>query len=458
MPYQEPAFRRIVSPTSFLHAEAEPNSSMVRDVSFLIPAVCLLILFASLCTAQWRHLAKHEASAFSTYYDAASEIKERRSPYGILNAYPYIYPPLYAWACQPLTDLTFVTAERIMLLFDSVVMLASFVFCARAMLRLLGLRASATKTAWAAFFAAIILIGPVFREMHTEQVNGLILLGFVLSLYWLDQRPILAGLALALAISIKYLPLVVLPYLLLRRRWNAFISALLGWAFFTMLPATTLGWSVNLRYLSTAYGGLARAVGATPATDAARVHPLSDVLNISVTSSLARLASDMNWPHRSAALIAGVILGLWIASMLLMYRQLRLPVLNWPARSLQQAQPYQTLLAIEWGAMIVLVIAFSPNGELMLSALPVTMMAALLAAKEGTGTRLRALCIAVLFTFALLMPIANIGHANSTRWNAGALSCWILLAGYLFSTSIVMESSSSLHQNGNRYESAADRR
>jgi hypothetical protein len=429
--------QRLLRPT-------EPTAGLPgfsRALSWVTPAACLLVLFASLCAADWRHLAGHDASAFQTYYQAAGEIREGRTPYGSLHAYPYIYPPLYAWACQPLTHLGFLSAERVMLIFDCAVLLASFLFGARAVVRHLGLRNSAAGIMWTALFASVMLIGPIFRELRSEQANGLILLGFVLAFYWLDDHPISAGLSLALAISIKYIPLVAIPYLLLRRRWSTVCAALLGWVAFAALPAATLGWSANLRYLATAYRGLARAAGAAPAADVAHVHSLSDALNISVTSSLARLAEDLRWTPMTAFVLVMMILALWSGAILLMYRWRKMPILTWPAKRFQQGPPYQKFLAIEWGALIILAIAFSPNAELMLAAMPLTLVAAVLALWESGRIRWRAFLLAVFSGVGLLFPIAAIGHAGSACWNAAGVSCWILLISYLFLTSLVIDSS-----------------
>jgi hypothetical protein len=429
--------------TQISHLSLPMNGSrgFIGRLNWVVPAVALLGVFAGLSGAQWHHLASHDASAWSTYYDAALEIHQGRSPYGAIHAYPYIYPPLYAWACQPLTHLGFLAAERVMLLVDTVVLLASFVFGARAILKHLGMPVSTEGTAWTALVTVLILIGPMIRELRTEQVNGLILLGFVLAFYWLDEHPLFAGVSLALAISIKYIPLIAIPYLLLRRRWSAVGAALLGWLFFVTLPAMTLGWSANLSYLGTAYHGLACALGAAPAVGAAHVHALTDVLNISVTSSLARLALDLRWTRATAAILALIILGAWSGVMLLMYRRRNMPILIWPKKLLQQVPPFQKFLAIEWGALIILAIAFSPNGELMLAALPLALVAALLAMGDSKRIRWRAFLVALLTGVGLLLPIAAIGHANSRYWDTAGVSCWVLLLSYLFSTSVVINSS-----------------
>src|SRR5258705_8385049 len=93
------------------------------------------------------------------------------------------------------------------------------------------------------------------------QTNGLMLLMLALALRWLDRKPWLAGLALGFAVNIKYLPLVLLPWLLIRRRWLAAGSFVLGCIFFAILPAVQSGWNNNLNHLSTAFRGPGHPLG-----------------------------------------------------------------------------------------------------------------------------------------------------------------------------------------------------
>lgn len=54
---------------------------------------------------------------------------------------------------------------------------------------------------------------------------------------------------LALAINVKVLPIVLLPYLIYRSRWREAGLTVLGLGFFLILPALFLGWDFNLQLL-----------------------------------------------------------------------------------------------------------------------------------------------------------------------------------------------------------------
>jgi uncharacterized membrane protein len=69
--------------------------------------------------------------------------------------------------------------------------------------------------------ATLMVATRLRSEFQMWQTNVPMMLLMLAALHWLDPRPRLAGLSLGMAVSIKYLPLLFLPYLLLRRRFAA---------------------------------------------------------------------------------------------------------------------------------------------------------------------------------------------------------------------------------------------
>jgi len=184
------------------------------------------------------------------------------------------------------------------------------------------------------------------------------LLLFTLALSWSDRRPILAGAALGLAFNIKYMPITLLPYLLLRRRWRmagAFVASI---AFFALIPALSMGWTANLGALATAYGGVAKLLS-LPIHRITLAHlvPMDDIRSISLPSGIARLTG---WPDGSA-LAASATLGLlFMALAAHAYERAGLPILRWPAATKQASTPLSTLFAVEYVTIILLTLIFSP--------------------------------------------------------------------------------------------------
>ena len=82
--------------------------------------------------------------------------------------------------------------------------------------RRFGAPADAWKTAAVALLAVLLVADKLKGELEMRQMNLLMLFLFTAALRLLDRRPGLAGAVLGLAFNIKYLPIVFLPYLLLR--------------------------------------------------------------------------------------------------------------------------------------------------------------------------------------------------------------------------------------------------
>src|SRR5262249_45632833 len=127
-----------------------------------------------------------------------------------------------------------------------------------------------------------------------------------------DRRPVWAGAALGFAVNIKYLPVITLPYLLLRRRWVSAGAMALSCVAFALMPAIATGWHRDLRYLSIAFAGLFRMLGAARAgRETAIVGDIKANFSLSVTSAIARFAhhwhADMYMPAAVAAIFALVV-------------------------------------------------------------------------------------------------------------------------------------------------------
>jgi hypothetical protein len=277
------------------------------------------------------------------------------------------------------------------------------------------------------------VVVPIHNEMRGMETNSIVLLSFVLALCWLDRHPILSGLALAVAISIKYLPVIAIPYLLLRRRWLAAVATV-GWSIIlALLPAVSLGWSTNLGYLHYSTGGLVHLAGMKSTTAVAKVQGTDVATSISITSSLSRGVGRLGWPNVMAPALVATVIIIWVAVILLGYRRRRLPILHWPNARAQRTAPFDALLAIEWAGVVTFALAFSPNTQnrnLVLAVVPVT-LAAVLAwfPIPGHSRRWIGFSIGVIL-LGLILPVASMGKPFTVFWLHGAWPCWCLLVPY----------------------------
>jgi hypothetical protein len=392
-----------------------------------------LLLFAVLFTQGFHKVEKEKVSAFRAYYAAAAAMREGRNPYDLhKGAYPYVYPPLYAFLCQPLARLSRSDAARVMLAINGALLLASLLAGSRTVLSRLGHPPNAANVLWLALIASLIAVCPIFKELLSFQADFLILASFVLAIVWLDKHPVLAGSALAIGIAVKYLPLIALPYLLLRRRWLAASTALVASVLLTILPATSLGWSRNLQYLAISSGGLGRIIGAPPAPQSsARTHSLTDPLNISATSSLARLTETKGWSEHLALAMTAVVFLVWLGLLLNQYRSRRFPILAWPPPRSQNGQPYRALVAVEWAGVLTAAMAFAPNSNLLLAIFPAMILIALLPGHRGKILSWMLPTAAVLIIIALYLPMAVLGARFTDNWNSLGTPSWLLLVAFL---------------------------
>ncbi|MDB5293563.1 MAG: hypothetical protein JWL69_4804 [Phycisphaerales bacterium] len=406
-------------------------------MTWLTPFVLILLLalLAGLFVDALHRISKNDLGAFPTYYEAAKALRDGHDPYAQhIGAYSYVYPPLYAFLCRPLAGLPQSTAARVMLLMNTAFVLAALLVAAYAILGRLGNRATALNVVGVALCAAVIAAVPLHNELRGMETNALILLCFALALYWLDRRPGCAGFALALAINIKYLPLAVLPYLLMRRRWAAASATVLWSTALALAPAVSIGWAGNLAYLRQAVGGLGNLAGAGATAGSARINSASIESSISVTSTFARLGESLGWSTKSGFLLGGAIAAACIFMAILAYRRNRLPLLLWPESAAQGGPPFRMLIAIEWAGIITGLLAFSPNTQnrnLVLAVIPATLAAILLRFPRPGSARTSAVIAILTMLVALILPVAAMGHHRTGVWQHSGMPCWSLLAAYV---------------------------
>ena len=188
----------------------------------------------------------------------------------------------------------------------------------------------------------------------------------MLALRWVDRRPVWAGIAMGLGANLKYLHLLFVPYLLIRRRWAAAVSLVVSTAAFAVLPAAQVGWAETGRQWATAVRGITGMAGTTSAGDAAAVHGLADSLSCSVTSAIARAISG------PTALVVATAIGVALFALAaIAYRRRGVPLFGCSTSA---------VTAVEWPVLIAVLLAFSPqtNTRHLYDALAVTTAAAVL--------------------------------------------------------------------------------
>ena len=296
---------------------------------------------------------------FEHFYHGARALRDGTDLYAS-GVHGYIYPPLLAFLFMPLTAFSVQTAAWIMLVVNFGLGLMCACVMAGETLRRLDVEATPARVAAVAALATLFAATKLRSEFQMWQTNILLMSALVLALRFLDSRPRLAGLLLGLAFDIKYLPIVFLPYLLLRRRFVAAGWFCIGIVAFALAPALVAGWSTNLQYWAQALSGMAHLFGISmPGIPPANIDPIGVGHSISITSGISRLLADAPraaGPAVVACIAAATALMLWRV-----YRRMQMPLLVWPSAVQQGAQPWRALIVLEWAALIALDLAFSPQ-------------------------------------------------------------------------------------------------
>lgn len=373
---------------------------------------------------------------FPTFYVAAEYARDHKDIYtaGSSADQMYVYPPLIAFLYMPLTHLSMRNAATAMLFPTAAMLLGSLILGAGAILERLNARPAALWCGVVAF-AGLLGENEMRGVMTMLETDSLMLLMFALAFWWLDRRPILSGLALGFAFNIKYLSIVALPYLILRRRWRAAGGMIAGSILFALLPALQLGWHEDIRCLRVSMGGLLRWIGIAPETiGSIKVHDIADGLSVSITSGLARMLrphGPSNAQVMLAAAAVGIVLLLIVA---LFYRINRLPMWLWPSREGQAAQPFRALVAMEWVGIVTLSICFSPdtNARHLVLAAFVNLLGATLILLPRPGiSRVPVAIGLLLMLLAFIAPFAKQLRQMGFNHYVYSIPCWFLLIGYL---------------------------
>lgn len=97
----------------------------------------------------------------------------------------------------------------------------------------------------------LMVFAPFWSTIHIGQINGLVTLGLVLSLYFSETgKEMLAGVCLALAAAMKSSPALLLFYFLAIRRYRIVLSAVLALLVFTLVAWLQFGTPVFTDFLA----------------------------------------------------------------------------------------------------------------------------------------------------------------------------------------------------------------
>ena len=90
----------------------------------------------------------------------------------------------------------------------------------------------------------------ILNNLNTGQSNILMMSGIIIGLYYISKKnEVLGGSILAFSMTIKYTPLIFIPYFLLRRKIKLSLVILASLAVYLLLPSLFIGSKTNISYL-----------------------------------------------------------------------------------------------------------------------------------------------------------------------------------------------------------------
>ncbi len=213
----------------------QPKTRQAIEQLVLILVIGYYALFS---VTQWLTLTPHDLRFdFQNYFGGAMAAAHHTNVYADFErlwgthawTVAYIYPPLFALALAPLTPLGLLWAGRVWLLVVHAALVASLWLILR-------VNPELTPAGRRLFLIAAFLFMPVYLTLHFQQVASLWLLLLTATLWAaLRDRDRWAGIMLALAASLKVVPIFLIPLFARLGRW-----AIAAWAAAALCAITGL--------------------------------------------------------------------------------------------------------------------------------------------------------------------------------------------------------------------------
>ena len=175
----------------------------------------LLILFIGSFINDMKVFMQGSWLDFGIYYHSAQAATRHINPYIITE---YIYTPFCLLLFYPFTVVPLIIASQIWIII-SIVSLITAIWLLLKMYK-------ATSDLILIFTLGILICNffPVKFTLASGQINTIILLLIVMAMYVGKQKKEgIVGALLGLALTLKYTPLFILPYLLVRRKWRILV-------------------------------------------------------------------------------------------------------------------------------------------------------------------------------------------------------------------------------------------
>jgi hypothetical protein len=195
---------------------------------------------------------------FAAFYTAGEALNAGLDPYRshIMRSPPiwdgvdlfrhsrFLYPPLVATLFQPVALLPYHLAKLLWMILSLLALATSLILA----MRVAGV-ASDNTAAWAVWLV-VLIYHPLLTFLERGQIDSITMLLITVGIVWLTQRRRegAAGLLLALATLLKLHTVLLIPFLLLRRRWRALAGYAAGGLLLLLLSLVLNGPQMLVQY------------------------------------------------------------------------------------------------------------------------------------------------------------------------------------------------------------------
>ncbi len=319
----------------------------------------VVVLWVWFLLRMWRGAVNTETGDFNDFFFAAQAMREGADIYASGRG-GYLYPPLTAWLLEPFVGLGLVGAAVAWGAVNLLLTLVCMTLCVRLVAKVLRGPCDALTVGAVWLVAMGLTYGPIRAEFEHGQTDAIVLLGLCVGLVLIDRLPWVAGFALGLALLIKHHVIVLIGYLLVRRRWKTAAGMVLGGMFFAFLPALQLGLSKTAAYLGQSYGYVFRLFEGEGAPAGVNLHPITWELSISITSAMARFFDGPEGPAMTLVGIATmpIAAAVFCATWWIYRKQ---GVAMFVGRGGRAERELPVVVVLEWCGVIIALLAFSPQ-------------------------------------------------------------------------------------------------
>jgi hypothetical protein len=318
----------------------------------------------------------------------------------------YRYPPLFLVALIPLWALPAKPAAIVWFLLSALSIIASTLILKRAATAF-SLRENKHKLA---IWLTTVLIVAQYFVMVVHYGNAHLLaisLLFAALFFFIRKRLPLAALLMALAITIKLTPLILLPYFALKKQWKLLVLTGLFLSVINLLPSFYFGLGKNTELLKSWYSHVVADQ---------EFHEINGPINLSLKGQLRRYLTRVDYNNRVdgdvnyrsinfISLPANMVDRIWMAIATVVFI-LGLTLIWWTARRRPGDDCARVIL--ELGLMICLMLFVGPlTSKIYFIALlwPVFFLAAFAFNSSSPGTRFGRRALITAAAINLILPL-----------------------------------------------------